>query len=74
MRPRWSELQVETQIPIEYYDFDQNSQVVETFHLQTANLPVCIFFDNQGAEQLRLGGLIDKQKLLDTITRLKQVN
>lgn len=70
MRPRWQEIQNQTQISVEYYDFDQNPEVVAFYRLQTANLPACIFLDNQDNERLRLNGVIETSKLIEKVKYL----
>lgn len=70
MRPRWQQVQDQTQISVEYCDFDQNPEVVAFYRLQNANLPACIFLDNQDNERLRLNGLIETNKLVETIKHL----
>lgn len=74
MRSRLSEVRSETQVTVEYFDFDQNPAVVNLYKLQNASLPACIFLNGQGDEQFRLNGMIGKQKLIDTINRLKQAS
>jgi len=73
MRSRWLEAKLETQISMEYYDFDQNPPIVNLYNLHATNLPACIFLDDQGKERFRLNGIIDKQRIIEIINHFKKL-
>lgn len=68
MRPRWQK--IEQQFPnlkTQYYDFDQDKDIIEKYQIQDTRLPVFIFLDKKGQEILRLNGEIPKDKLIELI-------
>lgn len=72
MKPRWKEIETENSwLQTEYYDFDQDKEVVEKYHI-TNVLPVFIFLDKNGNEFLRLDGEIEKDKLIEVINQNKE--
>ncbi|MDD5751304.1 MAG: thioredoxin family protein [Candidatus Peribacteraceae bacterium] len=71
MKPRWAEVEREhAWLKTEFYDFDQNKDVVETYHVDR-NLPVCIFLDGQGHELTRLHGEVEKERLVALIQQYR---
>jgi len=72
MKPRWQEIEKENPwLQNEYYDYDDNTEVMEKYGLIDATLPVFIFLDNQNNEILRLAGEIGKKELIETINEYK---
>lgn len=68
MRPRWQEIEAENpQLQTTYYDFDQDQEKIEKYHLEDSKLPTCIFVDKNGEEIERLHGEIEKSTLVEKI-------
>jgi len=71
MRPRWKEIEAEHPwLKNEYYDFDQDKQMVEKWHIDN-NLPTFVFLDKDDNEILRLSGEQSKDKLVDLVGQFK---
>jgi thioredoxin-related protein len=72
MRRRWAEIEKENAwLQTEYFDFDQNKEVVNQYKIESGKLPVFIFLDKVGKEFLRLSGEIKKASLLKVINENK---
>ncbi|MFZ5376817.1 MAG: thioredoxin family protein [Patescibacteria group bacterium] len=72
MRPRWAEIEKENPwLKTEYFDYDQDIEEVEKYHIESGVLPVFIFLDSRGKELLRLSGEIEKKDLVENINKLK---
>jgi len=72
MRPRWQEIEKENpRLKTEYFDFDQNKEMVKKYGIVSGVLPVFVFLDKEGKEILRLNGEIDKAELLKVIAENK---
>lgn len=72
MRPRWSEIEKENPwLKTEYYDFDDDKEIMEKYAIQGGKLPVFIFLNQKGKEILRLSGEIEKEKLMQIINAYK---
>lgn len=73
MRPRWEEIEKENPwlVP-EYYDFDEDKEMVERYKVEMGRLPVFVFLDKRGEEILRLSGEVEKEKLVETIEQNKE--
>ena len=72
MRPRWQVIEKENLwLKTEYFDFDQNKEMVKKYGIVSGVLPVFVFLDKEGKEILRLNGEIDKAELLKVIAENK---
>ncbi len=68
MRPRWQEIEKENAwLKTEYFDFDQDKEIVKKYNITSGVLPVFIFLDKHGREIQRLNGEIAKDELLKVI-------
>jgi thiol-disulfide isomerase/thioredoxin len=66
MRPLWKEIETELpELKTEYFDADENPEIMEKYGIE--KIPVFIFLDQAEKEILRLSGMQDKEKLLETI-------
>lgn len=73
MRPRWEEIEKENPwLVTEYYDFDEDKEMVEGYKVEMGRLPVFVFLDKRGEEILRLSGEVEKEKLVETIEQNKE--
>ena len=73
MRPRWEEIEKENPwLVTEYYDFDEDKEMVERYKVEMGRLPVFVFLDKRGEEILRLNGEVEKEKLVETIEQNKE--
>lgn len=73
MRPRWEEIEKENPwLVTEYYDFDEDKEMVERYKVEMGRLPVFVFLDKRGEEMLRLSGEVEKEKLVETIEQNKE--
>jgi thioredoxin-related protein len=70
MEPRWKEIENENPwLKTEYYDFDKDSEYVTKFCVTA--MPTFIFLSKDGDEFLRLSGEVDKNELLENISKYK---
>lgn len=68
MRPRWQEIEKENpELITEYYDFDNDKEIINKYEINSGILPVFIFEDSQGNEIERLSGEIEKEKIVQLI-------
>lgn len=73
MKPRWAEIEKEnTWLETEYLDFDEDSEEVNKYNIESGKLPALIFLDKDGNELFRLFGEIEKEKLLKIILENKK--
>lgn len=73
MRPRWEEIEKENQwLMTEYYDFDEDKEMVEKYKIEMGRLPVFVFLNKEGEEVLRLSGEVKKDKLIEKIEKYKE--
>jgi thiol-disulfide isomerase/thioredoxin len=69
MKPRWAEIEKENPwLETEYHDYDEAKDFVEKYSIDD-KLPTFVFLDKSNVEFMRLSGEIEKQKLLDIITK-----
>jgi len=72
MRPLWQQIEKENPwLKTEYFDFDIDREKVEKYKIDSGNLPVFIFLNNNDQEILRLSGEIEKTKLIELINEHK---
>lgn len=72
MRPRWEEIEKNHPwLKTEYYDYDQDKEVVEKYQIESGRLPEFIFLDKNGQEFLRLHGEPSKERLVKIILENK---
>jgi thiol-disulfide isomerase/thioredoxin len=72
MRPRWQEIEREnTWLATEYFDFDQDKEMVGKYGVAGDVLPVFVFIGKGGEEILRLSGEIEKDELIKVIAENK---
>jgi thiol-disulfide isomerase/thioredoxin len=72
MRPRWEEIEREYPwLKTEYFDFDQDKEVVRKYKVDSGRLPVFVFLDKKGKEFLRKTGEISKKELVKIIVANK---
>lgn len=70
MKPRWAQLEKEYDwLETEYYDADERQDLIDQYSI--SEIPCFIFLDEAGQEIKRLSGEISKEKLVKTITQLK---
>jgi thiol-disulfide isomerase/thioredoxin len=68
MRPRMAEIEKENPwLKTEYYDFDQDKELVKKFNVESGVLPVFVFLNKENQEILRLSGEVEKKELLSHI-------
>ncbi len=68
MRPRWAEIEKENPwLETKYLDFDNDSEEVKKYNIESGVLPVFVFLDKNDNEILRLSGEIEKDKLMEVI-------
>lgn len=73
MRPRWEEIERENPwLETEYYDFDEDKEMVEKYKVEMGRLPVFVFLNKKGEEILRLSGEVEKEKLVEIIEQNKE--
>ena len=73
MKPRWGEIEREDKsLVTEYYDYDQDKEIVHKYHIDSGVLPVFIFLDKRGKEILRLTGGVEKEKIIRLIQEHKE--
>jgi len=73
MRPRWEEIEKENPwLMTEYYDFDEDKEMVEKYKIEMGRLPVFVFLNKEGEEILRLSGEVKKDKLIEEIEKYKE--
>ena len=72
MGPRWEEIEKDLPwLKTQFFDFDQNPEIVKKYKLEETSLPVFIFLDQKEQEFLRLNGEISKEKLQKIIKENK---
>lgn len=72
MRPIWKRIEVENLwLQTEYYDFDENKDVVDRYRINNGVLPVFIFLDKDNNEFLRLTGEVTRERILQVINEYK---
>jgi thiol-disulfide isomerase/thioredoxin len=72
MRPIWKRIEVENLwLVTEYFDFDENKDLVDRYSIKSGVLPVFIFLDKDGNELLRLTGEVSRERLLQAINEFK---
>lgn len=72
MRPRWQEIEKENPwLETQYFDFDQDKEMVEKYAIEGGVLPVFIFLDQDQREILRFTGEVEKKELLKVIEEHK---
>lgn len=74
MRPRWKEIEAENPwLQTEYYDFDTDTKQIKKYNLEKQKLPTFIFLDKNNNEIMRLSGEVEKNELIQTITKYKEL-
>lgn len=72
MRPRMAEIEKDNPwLKTEYYDFDQDLEMIKKYKIESGVLPVFIFLDKNNQEIMRLSGEIEKKTLLNYINTHK---
>ncbi|OGM08944.1 hypothetical protein A2159_01160 [Candidatus Woesebacteria bacterium RBG_13_34_9] len=72
MRPRWQEIEKENpQLQTQYFDFDNDKELITKYGIESGKLPVFIFLDRNDQEILRISGEIEKDELIKVITENK---
>lgn len=66
MRPRWQEV-FGPEVTIEDFDFDDNEEEAKKY--QVTKVPQLIIVDDQNAEQERLVGMQDAEKLQELVQK-----
>ncbi len=70
MRPRWQKIEDDNpDLVTEYYDFDEDTKVVEKFKVEEGKLPCFIWLDEKGEELERITGEPPVKKLKQAIER-----
>jgi len=66
MRPVWEEIEKEMpELKTEYFDADENPEKLKEYGVK--DIPVFIFLDKNNKEILRLTGMQNKDKLIETV-------
>lgn len=74
MRPRWAEIEKENPwLKTDYFDFDQDKDMVEKYQIDSGVLPVFIFLDKDGQEITRLSGEIERRELIQAINKYQNL-
>lgn len=72
MKARWIEIEKEHPwLKTQYLDFDKDEKKVEKYNVEGEKLPVFIFLDKKEKEFMRLHGEIEKEELVEIITKNK---
>lgn len=72
MKPRWDEIEKENPwLKTEMYDFDEDKEMVEKYHIDDGKLPTFVFLDENSKEFERITGEISKKKLIEFINENK---
>ncbi|MCA9387191.1 thioredoxin family protein [Candidatus Dojkabacteria bacterium] len=70
MRPRWKELEAQNpELKTEYYEYDDNPELMQKLKISEELVPVFIFMGNDGKELDRVAGEVDKDKLQSLIDK-----
>ncbi len=68
MRPVWKRIEAENiWLVTEYYDVDEEKDLVAQHKVDRNLLPVSIFLDKDGNELLRLTGEVPRERILQAI-------
>jgi thiol-disulfide isomerase/thioredoxin len=71
MGPRWQEIEKENEwLQAEYIGIDEHPEAMNKY--QILSLPTFIFLDKEGNEINRMSGIVEKDKLIEEIRRLKE--
>ncbi|MFH1744815.1 MAG: thioredoxin family protein [bacterium] len=65
MKSKWEEIENEMKLKTEYYDADDNPEILEKYNVK--DVPVFIFLDKNSNEILRLMGVQNKEDLIEKI-------
>ena len=66
MKPMWQDIEASMpELKSEYFDADENPDVLKKYDIK--DLPVFVFLDKDEKEILRLRGVQNKDKLIETI-------
>lgn len=72
MKPKWKEVERRFQwMKAEFYDFEKDSKIVDTYKIKKNYLPLTIFIDQKNNEMTRVYGDINVDRLSELIFELK---
>jgi thiol-disulfide isomerase/thioredoxin len=72
MRPIWKRIEAENLwLTTEYYEFDEDKEIVAKYNINSGVLPVFIFLDKDDNEFLRLTGEVSRERILQVINEYK---
>ena len=74
MRPRWKKIEEENEwLETEYFDFDEEEELVEKYEITDDKVPVFIYLDKEGNEVGRQNGEVSEADLLEAINKYKEM-
>jgi thiol-disulfide isomerase/thioredoxin len=72
MKPRWQKIEKDHPwLETEFFDFDENPEVIGKYKVTEERMPVFIFLDKDNTEIKRLSGEISESDIIELITELK---
>lgn len=72
MRPIWKKIEAQNPwLETEYYEYDDNKDVIEKYGLKESVIPTFIFLDKDGNEITRFVGEVEEKVLLEAIEKHK---
>ena len=72
MKPRWEEIEKKHDwLKTEYFEYDDNQEVIEKYNIESEKLPVFIFLDKNGNELERVSGEPSVSEIEKILMRLK---
>ena len=72
MRPRWQKIEDDNpELVTEYYDFDEDKEVVEKYSVDEGKLPCFIWLSKDGKELERVTGEMSVKKLTEINQKYK---
>ncbi|KKS31009.1 MAG: hypothetical protein UV00_C0017G0031 [candidate division WWE3 bacterium GW2011_GWF1_42_14] len=72
MKPIWKKIESENpRLETEYFEYDDNPDIVKKFGLEAGLLPTFIFLDSKDEEITRISGEVEEKDLLKIIEQNK---
>jgi len=72
MKPRWQDIEQENPwLKTQYYDFDDNQEIINKYNIVSGKLPVFIFLDKKNKEIDRKHGELSKKEVIFLINKYK---
>ena len=72
MKPRWEEIEKKHEwLETQYFEYDDSTEIIEKYSIESEKLPVFIFLDKKGNELERHSGELSVDKIEEILMRLK---